>query len=240
MRFGWFDYHWPWIGLAMSAALMVLLFGTNWLRGDTTRSRWRDPVWLAWLAPASYMIHQCEEYGLNALGQHFAFPDLLCSSVHLPPYPACNLPTAVFLAINLPIVWFGGLLGAIFARRFRVFGLTLYGVHFVNSLSHIGTWIASGQYNSGALTACLILLPLSLWVGFILIRDKQIRWTDAAGIVLASVVLHGILLGAIQAFVHGLVNGPILVITEALNAAWYFGLFWLRDLFRRARSAIEP
>jgi hypothetical protein len=50
MEWNWFDSHWPWIGLAMSAVLLVLLLATNIFRSDRSKSRWFDPVWLAWPA----------------------------------------------------------------------------------------------------------------------------------------------------------------------------------------------
>jgi hypothetical protein len=52
MQSTWFDLHWPSIGLAFSAVLLLLLFATNIFRSDRSKSRWFDPIWLAWLAPA--------------------------------------------------------------------------------------------------------------------------------------------------------------------------------------------
>ena len=83
----WFDLAWPWIWLGVGAVLFFLLFATDKLRERLDVSRWRDPVWLSWLAPAAYMVHQFEEYRIDAHGSRFAFPDLLCVSVGLPPYP---------------------------------------------------------------------------------------------------------------------------------------------------------
>src|SRR5689334_7374637 len=99
MKFGWFDHNWPWIGLAISALLLTLLFTTNAFRSDHSLSRWRDPVWLAWLAPAAYMLHQTEEYGITLFGQLFAFPDALCVTLGQPPYPGCIIPPPVFVAV---------------------------------------------------------------------------------------------------------------------------------------------
>jgi hypothetical protein len=55
------------------------------------------------------MIHQFEEYGIDALGVRFAFPDVLCVSVGMPPYPGCSLPEALFVAINIPAIWIAAL-----------------------------------------------------------------------------------------------------------------------------------
>jgi hypothetical protein len=62
----WFDLAWPWVGLGAAAVLFFFLFATDKLRERLDVSRWRDPVWLSWLAPAAYMIHQFEEYGIDA------------------------------------------------------------------------------------------------------------------------------------------------------------------------------
>jgi hypothetical protein len=40
-------------------------------------------------------------------------------------------------------------------------GLGLYGLHFTGGLSHLGVALVNGTYNSGALTAALVQLPLS-------------------------------------------------------------------------------
>ena len=97
MSFSWFDRNWPWLGLGMSVALLALLFATNVFRSDRGISRWRDPVLLAWLAPAAYMLHQTEEYGVTLFGQFFAFPNLLCTTFGKPSYPDCDVPPAVFV-----------------------------------------------------------------------------------------------------------------------------------------------
>jgi hypothetical protein len=74
MNWNWFDLAWPWIGLGAAAILLVLLFTTEKLRGNTLGPRWRDPVWLAWLIAAVYFVHNFEEYGIDALGEAHAFP----------------------------------------------------------------------------------------------------------------------------------------------------------------------
>jgi len=50
MTWSWFQLAFPWIGGAGAIVLVILLFGTNWLRSDPRSSRWRDPVWLSWVA----------------------------------------------------------------------------------------------------------------------------------------------------------------------------------------------
>ncbi|TCU54700.1 uncharacterized protein with HXXEE motif [Novosphingobium sp. PhB57] len=234
MGWSWFDIHWCWIGLAISAALLTLLFGTNIFRGNIGISRWRDPLWLAWLAPASYMLHQFEEYGIDAQGVRFAFPDVLCGSVGMPPYPACSLPEAVFVAINIPVIWVAGLACALLARRHPFVGLGLYAIHFTNALSHIGVAVASG-YNPGAVTATLIQLPLSLWVGYACFGPGRIiRW-GAAIIVAAGAAFTVILLVSVNMFAKGMIGASMLVIVQILNASLVVLVPWVS-----ARWVMQP
>jgi hypothetical protein len=235
MEWSWFDLHWCWIGLAMSAALLVLLFATDIFRSQPGMSRWRDPVWLAWLAPASYMIHQFEEYGIDAFGQRFAFPDVLCAAVSMPPYPACSLPEAVFVGINIPVIWGAGLVCALMSRRHRFVGLGLYAIHFTNALSHIGVAIASGSYNPGALTATLILLPLSLWVFYACFGPGRMRRWGVGVIVAAGAIFSVILLGSVNLFAMGYISATALVSIQVLNPLLVICVPWLFE-----RRVIRP
>jgi len=47
------DLGWPWLCLGGGLALFAVLFTTNAARSTLTVSRWRDPVWLAWLTVRS-------------------------------------------------------------------------------------------------------------------------------------------------------------------------------------------
>jgi len=235
----WFDLNWPWLGLAISAALLLLLFTTNVLRSELGISRWRDPVWLSWLAPAAYMIHQTEEYGVDLYGQFFAFPNLLCMTFGQPPYPACNVPPLVFVAINISAIWIGGLVCALLSRRHPLFGLSLYGVYFVNALSHIGIFAATGNYNAGVLTALVILLPLSVWVGYAMANDSRVRKSGVVVLVGVGLGVHVVLLDSLVAFSRSLIGGGVLVGIQVVNPAWYLGLPWLKE-WRDRVHGIDP
>ncbi|MBT8339105.1 MAG: hypothetical protein HKP58_15880 [Desulfatitalea sp.] len=56
MNMNRFDIAWPWIGGAAALVLLVLLFGTDLLRSEKRTSRWRDRVWLAWMAAFPFLI----------------------------------------------------------------------------------------------------------------------------------------------------------------------------------------
>jgi hypothetical protein len=233
----WFDLAWPWIGLGVAAVLLFFLFATDRLRTSAVPSRWRDPVWLSWLAPAAYMIHQFEEYGIDALGVRFAFPDLLCVSVGMPPYPACSLPEALFVAINIPAIWIAGFACALLSRSRPLVGLGLYAIHFTNALSHLGVALVSGTYNPGALTAALIQLPLSLWVAYACFIRGSMRPHGMAVLVIAGTLFSVILLGSVNLFAKGYLSATTLVIVQILNPLCVILLPWLfeKNVLRRER-----
>jgi hypothetical protein len=234
----WFDLAWPWVGLGAAAVLFFFLFATDRLRDDIEVSRWRDLVWLSWLAPAAYMIHQFEEYGIDAQGTWFAFPDLLCVSLGMPPYPGCSLPEALFVAINIPAIWIAGLVCGLLSRRHPFVGLGVYAIHFTNSLSHLGVALVSGTYNSGALTAALIQLPLSLWVAYACFIQGSMRRRGMAVLILAGTLLSVILLGSVNLFARGYLSATTLVIVQILNPLCVILVPWLfeKSVLRRERS----
>ncbi len=241
MEWTWADRNWSWVGLCLSATIMLLLFFTPVLRSDSSVSRWRDPAWLAWLAPAAYMIHQFEEYGISMQGVHFAFPDLLCAAMGMSPYPACGLPEALFIAINVPPIWLAGLACALLSRRNPLVGLAVYGIHFTNALAHLGVW-ATGPYNPGALSALLIQLPLSLWVFYACFGPGRMSRWGIAILVTAGSIASVILLGSVKLFALGKISGPLLILVQVLNPALAVLGIWLAEkaLRRGASPLAEP
>jgi Protein of unknown function with HXXEE motif len=237
MNWTWFDLHWPWLGLALSGALLLLLITTNVLRGDLSISRWRDPVWLSCLAPAAYMIHQFEEYGIDAQGIRFAFPDLLCTSVGMPAYPGCTLPEALFVAINIPAIWIAGLVCGLLSRRHPFVGLGVYAIHFTNSLSHLGVALISGTYNPGALTAALIQLPISLWVAYACFIQGSMRRRGMVVLVLAGTLFSIVLLASVNLFAKGYLSAATLLTIQILNPLCVVLVPWLFEKSVLGRSA---
>ena len=58
MQTNWFYTVWPFIGLGRAIVIVPILLMTDTFRGNTRGSRWRDPVWLGWLAVPLYWVHQ--------------------------------------------------------------------------------------------------------------------------------------------------------------------------------------
>ncbi|MGV8997132.1 MAG: HXXEE domain-containing protein [Parvibaculaceae bacterium] len=222
----WFDLNFPWIGLGIAAILASLLFGTNLLRHNMTQSRWRDPVWLSWLGMLAYLIHNVEEYGLDILGQHHAFPDALCTNIGLGAYPACPVPPAFYLAVNITMFWLVAPLAALLARRYPLAGLSVYSVIFINALVHIAPMLATQSYNPGALSALVIFLPLSLWVAHTCFGADKLSYQTLAWLVATGIIVHVILAGSVLLFTHGFINATTLILTQIVNAGLVLVIPW--------------
>lgn len=227
MRWRWFDLAWPWIGLGGAAILLTLLFGTQKLRAGQIGSRWRDPVWLAWLMAAVYMIHNFEEYGIDALGHTHAFPVATCSILQQPPYPGCAIPPGFYLAVNIAGVWVGTILAAMFSWRNKAVGLSYAGLLITNGLSHVGEFAISGKYNPGVATSIVLFFPLFFWIVRVCFGQGRMNYKILASIVGAGVVLSLVLLGSMQARIHGLIGNTTLILIQIVNPVWFFLLPWL-------------
>jgi hypothetical protein len=228
MNWSWIDLNFPWVGLTAATLLLLFLFATNRLRGDFTQSRWRDRIWLSWLAVALYLIHNVEEYGVDLLGQHHAFPGFMCSMLAQPPYPSCPLPAPFFLAVNLPLFWIGAPVAALMSRRHPILGLSVYGVIFVNALTHLGAWVRTG-YNPGALTSLIVFLPASFWVAKACFGKRGLPYGALVFIVADGVFLHIVLMGSTMLFLHDRISPSTLTAIQIANASLYFLLVWLAD-----------
>jgi hypothetical protein len=64
MQQHWFYDVWAFIGAGGAIVMVAILLTTDTFRSNPTVSRWRDAVWLAWLAAPLYWVHQLEEYSL--------------------------------------------------------------------------------------------------------------------------------------------------------------------------------
>ncbi len=231
MTWSWIDLNFPWLGSVAAVVLLVLLFSTNRLRSDFNQSRWRDLSWLSWLAVAIYLIHNVEEYGVDLLGQFHAFPHFMCAMLAQPPYPFCPIPAPFYLAVNLPLFWAGAPVAAIFSRRHPILGLSVYGVIFVNALTHLGAFVRSG-YNPGVLTALILFLPASFWVTRVCFGKRGLPYGVLAFIVADGVLLHVVLMGSTMLFLHGVSGRAALTDIQILNAILIFVFAWIAERWR--------
>ncbi len=143
------------------------------------------------------------------------------------PYPDSSLPTALFIAINIPAIWIAGLICGLLSRPHPFVGLGVYAIHFTNSFSHLGVAVTDGAYNPGALTAASIQLPISLWVAYACFLRGSMRLRGMAINAAAGTLFTVTLLGNIKLFANGQLSKPGLLTAQVLNPLWIILLPWL-------------
>jgi hypothetical protein len=232
MQWSWIDIAFPWIGGVAAVVLLILLFGTHLLRGEPSSSRWRDRVWLSWLAMVIYLLHNVEEYGIDLFGQVHEFPAAICAVLKLPPYPDCPLPPAFFLAVNIPLFWIVAPIAALLSRRHPLIGLSVYSVIFVNALVHLAPLLAGVGYGPGTLTAAILFVPVSAWVTYACFGKGRLSYKALALLVAGGLILHIILMGSIQLFVRGMIDSTTLVWIQVANAVLFLLIPWLGEKWR--------
>ncbi len=225
------DLNFPWIGAGAAAVVQVLLFSTNRLRSDLNQARWRDLSWLSWLAVAIYLIHNVEEYGVDLLRRFHAFPDTMCATLGQPHYPLCPIPAPFYLAVNLPLFWVVVPVAALLSRRHPILGLSIYGVIFVNALTHLGAFARAG-YNPGSLTALLLFLPISLWVAEVCFGKQGLPYGGLAFVVAEGILLHAVLIGSTMLFLRGVIGRAALIGIQIVNALLFFVFAWIAEKWR--------
>ena len=164
MKTHWFYTVWPFIGVGGAIVMFAILLLTDTFRGNTTVSRWRDTVWLGWLAVPLYWVHQFEEYSLQTLGFDYSIQDMIAKKLGYPPYPDCPIPLSFYPVVNIALMWFGAPLAAYLGRRNVLLGLSFWGLLFANGLVHSAGGIMEGAYNTGLWSAAFLFVPLSVWV----------------------------------------------------------------------------
>lgn len=232
MKWNWIDTAFPWIGGVAAVVILALLFGTHLLRSEPGSSRWRDRVWLSWLAMVIYLIHNVEEYGIDLFGRWHEFPDGMCAVLKLPPYPDCPLPPAFFLAVNIPLFWLAAPIAALASRRHPLVGLAVYSVIFTNALVHVAPLLTGVGYTPGTLTAAVLFLPVSAWVAHACFGKGLLSYKAMALLIANGVILHAILMGSIQLFTRDLIDSATLVWIQLANAFLFLLIPWLGEKWR--------
>ena len=226
----WLNTTFPWIGLAGAIGLLGLLFATNVLRGDPSLSRWRDLTWLSWAGAAAYLLHNVEEYGIDLLGQTYAFPKFFCHMFGFAAiYPTCPVAPEVFTAVNVPMFWLAAPVAALMSKRHPVVGLTIYSIISINLVTHIAQGVISGTfYNPGFLTALVLFLPLSAWVIYALFVTGPLSYKTLAYVIGWGIAAHLILMAAMLPLIKGLLHDALpSTIAQVGNAALLILVPWL-------------
>lgn len=226
----WFQRDWPWIGLAAAIVLIVVLFCTTLFRDRRDVSRWRDPVWLAWLMMVAYTLHNFEEYGLDAKGRAFHFPVTACQTFGFPNVHTCPFAPSFFVAVNIPFVWVVLPIAALWCRRNPAVGLTGAGLLLTNALSHIVGAFTPMGYSPGTVTAAVIFIPLSVWVFVTCFGGgRLLRRPIMVVILLASILAQLVLLGLLLGLAHGAISLPAAVAIQTVDPVLLLILPWIAN-----------
>lgn len=230
----WFDRSFPWLGLGGAVVLLLLLFGSDRLRGDPAVPRWRDLTWLSWIGVVAYLIHNVEEYGVDLLGRTYAFPTSVCRMFGFPDAARCPAPPAFFTAVNVPMFWFVAPLAASLSRRHPLVGLTIYSVMAVNLAAHVvGGLVAGTIYNPGWLTALLVFLPLTAWMVHSLFGRAGFGYGALACLAGWGVAAHLVLAGSLAPLMTGLITTPVPAICmQIVNAGLLIAIPWSAERWR--------
>lgn len=220
---------WPWIGTGFAIVLFGFLFFGNLLRSDKSVSRWKDMVWLSWLATLFYMLHNTEEYGIDLQGTIFAFPSVF-SHLMGASEGAAPAPWAFFTVTNVTFVWIALPVASWLSRKYPAIVSCMASALLVNTFIHCMGTRAVGGYNSGLLTALCLFLPYALWVyGYALKhKDSWFGWGCTGWSILVGILTQMVILrGSITAYFSGIIGPELFALVQACNSALIIFLFYL-------------
>ena len=86
--------------------------------------------------------------------------------------------------------------------------------------------LALGSYNPGLLTAAVVFLPLSAWVGHACFGKGRLGYGTMALLVAHGVLLHAVLLASTLLFLEGAIGSGALVAAQFANAGLMLLLPW--------------
>ena len=163
-----------------------------------------------------YCLHQGEEHGYDVLGRRFAFRDYLCTRMgYGEDISACPATPAWFLAVNIGAVWTMTALAYRYAHKAPLRAVTANGIVFANTIIHIGSYLVSGEYNPGLVTAIIFFLPLSTWTFYRLNQEGILNIRQIA--ITAIIVGFGL---------HAVVFLSLFVLKNRIISVHNVCLFW--------------
>ena len=165
-----------WVYGGFLAALMLLALTPLLSAG------WDVAVLAVWLILPAYMIHQYEEHDDNRFARFL--------NEHMGRGREILTPRALFV-INMGGVWVLNVLVMwLVVTRDPGWGLiSVYAASF-NAVLHLGQAIRMRRYNPGLVTALVVLLPLSVWAGWVIHAAVVVRATQELVAIGVAVGLH--------------------------------------------------
>ena len=162
-------------------------------------------------------MHQFEEHGIDVNGAEYAFREFLCAFFGFVDLKSCPLPPSVITAVNVSAVWLLGPAAALLGRRWPLVALSFFSIPSVNFVAHVASAVADGVYNPGVLTAIVLFLPLSLWAFYVAMARYHLGWRAVIATILAGIVLHGVLIASLLAFLDGRIGVAVLDAIQVVN-----------------------
>ena len=208
-----FVYDWPYVALLLGVVSSLFL-----LRSPRIPSA----SWYLTLALPFYLVHQFEEHGVDAQGNHFAFMSLLCDGLGYSPSatgsdsPSCPANPAFIAAVNVGGVWIAGVLAAVFAESWPKVGAGFLGLIGVNVVAHVvGTLRARVWYTAGLASAFLLFVPLFAGGIRALLRDKVVA--GCGGLMVVGLLMHAVIIVSLLAKARGWISDWLLDAIQVLN-----------------------
>lgn len=126
-----------------------------------------------------------------------------------------------------------GPLAALLGSRHLLVGFALYSAISINGIVHIVTVFRTGQlYNPGPLTALLLFLPLTAWVGYAFFGNNRLSYEAMALLLVWGVLMHVFLAGPTIMFIKNLISETSLVWSRIINASLLLAVMWLAKQWR--------
>lgn len=195
-------YHvWPWMGLGAAIVMLILIFGTNFLRSNLNKSRMKDPSILAWLGFVVYLFHNFEEFGLDLYGHQLGFAYIVNGIIGV------QTTEGLSLGCNLPLIWVATPLAAYFVQKGNTkMASAMACFSLLNSTGHIVQGLAFGMYNPGILNAALMSWPLGIWTIYVCSRYENQSKKVFFRHFLAAVAYHIVLISSGAGLITGVLN----------------------------------
>ncbi len=211
----------PWIGCGGAIVLLILLFGTNYMQGNTAAHKYKDGTWLAWLASTAYLIHNVEEYGIDVFGNLYAFPAAMEA---LMPQ-ASSLPLAFYTTLNVSFFWFAAPFVAALSARYRFMQISMLGILFVNAVGHFGQFFIIG-YTPGLLTCLVLFFPIVCWTAVCQYREGNMPKKAFIFSLAIGIFTHALLIGPMFAYIAGKIPVALLIALQVINPILYVLFSW--------------
>lgn len=202
---------WPFLLLFLASLRLVPLL--------MSAPRWRERSWWLSVLLPIYAVHQFEENGLDLFARRFQFHVSLCNwfGYYKAEVALCPADAPFLFVVNVVEGGLLLLLAFLCGPRRPLASCVVFGVAFINAITHIGATLVHFTYYPGLVTAILLLLPLA--ISFF--REALLRlWVTPQQLLLAlaaGAYAHVMLLTAVKGMVEGWMDPRIAMILQIFS-----------------------